>query len=129
MQLIIHIAGHIMVLFMDLPVVASLHSLLAFLEFLHINNMSPRVVQNYLSSLKTFAKLRGRDTSPFDHKLVLDYVRSLAINSRFSPVPKGIFDVKSLAQIIQTCDLLNDPPTPPPHPLYKAAFLLAFFGF
>ena len=85
--------------------------------------MSPRVVQNYLSSLKTFAKLRGWDTLPFEHKLVLDYVRSITINAHFSPVPKGIFDVKTLAHIIHTCDLLNDPP------LYKAAFLLAFFGF
>ena len=108
---------------MNLPIEFSLHSILAFLEFLYINNMSPRVVQNYLSSLKTFAKLRGWDPLPFEHKLVLDYVRSITINSHFSPVPKGIFDVNTLAQIIHTCDLLSDPP------LYKAAFLLAFFAF
>ena len=101
----------------------SLHSLLAFLEYLYVNNMSPGVIQNYLSSLRTFARLRGWDISPFEHKLVLDYVRSITINSHFSPVPKGNFDVKTLAQITQACDLLDDPP------LYKSAFLLAFFGF
>ena len=111
------------VLFMNLPLSFSLYSLLAFLEFLNINNMSPWVIQNYLSSLKNFAKSRGWDISSFDHKLVLDYSRSITINSSFSPVPKGIFDLKTLALIIQTCDLLNDPP------LYKAAFLLAFFAF
>ena len=119
---------------MNLPVGFSLHSLLAFLEYLYvnnlsfleylyINNLSPGVIQNYLSSLRTFARLRGWDISPFKHKLVLDYVRSITINSHFSPVPKGIFDVKTLAQITQACDLLDDPP------LYKSAFLLAFFGF
>ena len=111
------------VLFMNLPLTFSLHSLLAFLEFLNVNNISPRVIQNYLSSLKHFAKIRGWDISPFHHKLVLDYIHSIAINSSFSPDPKGIFDLKTLALIIQTCDLLYDPP------LYKAAFLLAFFAF
>ena len=85
--------------------------------------MSPRVIQDYLSSLKTFVGARAWDTSPFVYRLVLDYLRSITINSSFSPVPKGIFDLKTLAQIIQTCDLLNDPP------LYKAAFLLAFLRF
>ena len=94
---------------MKLPLTFSLHSLLAFLEFLNINNISPRVIQNYLSSLKNFAKIRGWDISPFHHKLVLDYIRSITINSSFSPAPKGIFDLKTLALIIQTCDLLNDP--------------------
>ena len=51
------------------------------------------------------------------------FIRSISINSQFSPRPKGIFDLKTLTLMIKACDLLDDPP------LDKAAILLAFFGF
>ena len=50
-------------------------------------------------------------------------VLSISINSSFNPTPRGIFDIKTLTSISSTCDILHDPP------LYRAAFLLAFFAF
>ena len=110
-------------LFMDLPPAFTLHSLLAFLEYLYVNHLSPKVIQNYLSSLKTFAKVHSLSLAPFSHQLISAYVRSISINSQFSPLPKGIFDLNTLTLMIRACDLLDDPP------LYKTAFLLAFYGF
>ena len=109
---------------MNLPV-SFLHSILAFLEFFHMNNISSRVIQNYHSSLKNFARTRGWDTSAFNHQLVSDYVRSIILNSAFSPIAKGSFDLKTLAAIIQSYDLLSEPGT---H-LLQSSFLFALFGF
>ena len=58
------------------------------------------------------------------HRLVTEYLRSISINTRFAPTPRGIFDLSTLALISQAaCDILVDPP------LFRAAFLLAFFAF
>ena len=108
---------------MGLPPTFTLHSLLAFLEYLYVNHLSPKVIQNYLSSLKTFARAHGAPSAPFSHHLIAAYVRSISINSTFFPLPKGIFDLNTLLLMTRACDLLDDPP------LYKASFLLAFFGF
>ena len=109
--------------FMGLPPTFTLHSLLAFLEYLYVNHLSPKVILNYLSSLKTFARAHGASSAPFSHQLIAAYVRSISINSSFSPLPKGIFDLNTLLLMIRACDLLDDPP------LYRASFLLAFLDF
>ena len=57
------------------------------------------------------------------HRLVSDYLRSISINTRFAPTPRGIFDLTTLASISQACDILVDPL------LFWAIFLLAFFAF
>ena len=56
-------------------------------------------------------------------RLVSEYLRSISINTRFAPTPRGIFDLTTLALISQACDILVDPP------LFRAIFLLAFFAF
>ena len=108
---------------MSLPVDPSVQSLLAFLEYLYSNNLSHRVILNYLSSLKIFAKQYHWDQSIFDHHLLHSYLRSISINSSFHPTPRGIFDIRTLALISSTCHILDDPP------LYRAAFLVSFFAF
>ena len=108
---------------MSLPVQPSVHSLLAFMEFLHVNSISYKVLLNYISSLKTLGKKFGWSLTPFDHHLVASYIRSISINSSFSPTPRGIFDLSTLSAISKACDILSDPP------LFRAAFLLAFFAF
>ena len=108
---------------MSLPVDLSVHSLLAFLEYLYSNHISYKVILNYISSLKSAAKQYRWDLAVFTHHLIQAYVRSISINSSFNPTPRRIFDIKTLALISSTCDILDDPP------LYRAAFLLAFFAF
>ena len=73
------------------------------------------VIQNYLSSLKTFARAHGAPSAPFSHHLIAAYVRSISINSTFSPLSKGIFDLNTLLLMTRACDLLDDPPSTRPH--------------
>ena len=51
------------------------------------------------------------------------YIRSISINSRFLPTPRGVFDIKTLYLISISCDMLIDPW------LFRAILLTAFFGF
>ena len=99
------------VIFMDLPVIPSIHSILAFLEFLYLNSISYKVMLNYMSSLRKASQKYSWSPQIFSHRL------------RFSLTIRGIFDISTLALISQTCHILDDPP------LFRAAFLLAFFGF
>ena len=109
--------------FMNLPVAMSVHNILIFLEYLYINSLSPRVIKNYLSSLATMARQFNFDTSNFYHHMIQRYLRSISINSRFAPTPRGLFDIKTLYYISISCDTLSDPI------LCRAIFLTACFGF
>ena len=111
------------VLFMDLPVEFTVHSIITFLEYLFINQISYKVMLNYMSSLKSVARTYPWDISPLDNPLVGAYLRSIKINSTFSPTIRGVFDINILHSISVACDILLDPP------LFRAAFLLAFFAF
>ena len=110
-------------IYMRLPMNVSVHCLLAFMEYLHDNSLSPSVIKNYISSLTKQAKRFGWEMEPFSHHLVRDYIRSITINSSFAPSHKGVFDLPTLARISEACSSLYDPP------LFRAAFLLAYFGF
>ena len=111
------------VVFMDLHPKFTLHNILCFLEFLHVNDLSPKVIKNYLSSLRSMAKFYKLPAEDLYNHTVTLYLRSLTINSKFKPIPRGTFDIPTLCKISEACELLSDPP------LFRAAFLLAFFGF
>ena len=70
-------------------------NLLAFLEFLHQNSLSPKVIRNYLSSLSSLCSLY-QVSSDCNHPALARFLRSLSINSHFRPTPRGIFDVPTL---------------------------------
>ena len=63
------------------------------------------------------------DHSCLSHHSIAKYLRSLSINSMFRPTPRGVFNVHTLYKISVACDSLSDPP------LYRAIFLVAFYGF
>ena len=110
-------------LFMDLPVSISVHNILTFLEYLYQNLISPKVISSYLSSIHSKAGLYSWDTSSLSHPAIHRFIRSININSKFSPTPRGVFDIQTLYHISLSCDILHDPP------LFRAIFLTAFFGF
>ena len=90
---------------------------------MHINHLSPKLIQTYLSSLKPWIEHGVGIFPPLLLILVLVYVRAISIISQFSPMPNCVCDLQTLTLMFQTCDLLsNAPPPPPPPPL-------AFFGF
>ena len=99
----------------------TIQTILSFLEFLHSNSFF--TLCYYLSSLKTAAKKYKWDAEPLHHQLVLAYLRSISINSTFSPTLRGTFDLGTLISISKACDKLQDPV------LYRAVFLTSFFAF
>ena len=109
--------------FMSLPPPPSVHSLLAFIKFLHANSISHKVIPNYISSIKEASRRFNWTLAPFSHHLVLSYLRSISMNSNFSSTPRGIFDLSALASISRASNILDDPP------LLRAAFLVAFYAF
>ena len=108
---------------MSLPLEVSLGNLLAFLQFLQENGLSPKVIKNYLSSIHSKAKLYKIPCEAVSHVAIHRYLRSITINSSFRPTPRPIFDVPTLYRISLACDILHDPC------LYRAIFLTAFYGF
>ena len=109
--------------FLKLPFTFTLSNVLAFLEYLYQNHISPKVIKNYLSSITTMAKFYQLDHQDIFHPSVARYIRSISINSRFQPTLRGLFDVKTLYSISVSCDQLSDPP------LIRAIFLLSFYAF
>ena len=107
--------------FLQLPIVINIHNILVFLEYLHNNAISPKVIRNYLSSISALALHFNLDPRPTKHEMV--HIRSISINSIFSPTPRGIFSIEMLYHISLACDILPDPI------LYRSIFLLAYFGF
>ena len=111
------------VLFMDLPIEFTVHSIITFLEYLCTNQISYKVMLNYMSSLRSVAKTYHWDTAPLESPLVGAYLRSIKINFTYSPTVRGVFDINIMHSVSVACDFLSDPP------LFRAAFLLAFFVF
>ena len=103
---------------MRLPVEVNIYNILTFLEYFYCKHVSPPVLKSYISSIRSKSSRFSIDSSPLNHFTVSRYLRSITINSAFSPTSRGIFDIKTLYQISIACDLLPDPI------LYRAIFLV-----
>ena len=110
-------------IFMDLPITISVHNILTFLEYLYQSLISPKAIASYLSYIHAKASIYNLNTSSLSHPAITRFIRSININSKFSPTPKGVFDIPTLYQLSCSCDILPDPL------LFRAIFLTAFFGF
>ena len=110
-------------MFLNLPIVCSIHNLLIFGEYLYNNKISCKVIKHYFLSLSNCAAFYNLDTKHFTHPLLSRFLRSISINSSFSPSPKGIFDIRTIYLISLSCDILSDPL------LFRAIFLVSFYGF
>ena len=100
-----------------------LSSLLAFLELLAQNGSKAHTLSSYVSSISHFFKLYDIPSSHLTHRKVLLLIKSVSINSPYSPSYKAILTIPTLSSLILACDSLSYAP------VYKAAFLLAFFTF
>ena len=110
-------------IFTGCPVTNHLHIILAFIEYLHQNAISPKVVRNYISSIASQAKFYSIQHQDINHPAVARYLRSISMHSRFQPTPRGIFDVRTLYAIFLSCDHQSDPI------LFRTIFLCAFYAF
>ena len=62
-----------------------------FFQFLHQSSLSPKVISNYLSSIRSMAKFYNIEHSDLSHIAASRFVRRVTINSRFSPTPERGF--------------------------------------
>ena len=115
----------VLLIFMRLGLQTTVYNLLVFLEYLHTNNLSPNVIQNYLSSIHTAAIKYNLQVQHTTSHLLTRFIRSISnsINSSFAPTPRGVFEIKTMYHISRACDSLPDP-----H-LFRAVFLTAYFAF
>ena len=96
--------------------------LLCFMEFLVHNQMSHTNIANYMAAIRASCIIYAIPTVPFtDHRLQL-FLKSLKINSNFTPTIHSSITVDTLQRIAQACTVL-------PHPeIFSALYLLAFFS-
>ena len=106
-----------------LPPTFTNHTVLAFMQFLADNDLSPCVITNYISSLKTMALSHNMPHSALAHRNVSLFTKSLLTNTIFRPQFRGHFDLSTIRAISMACDSLPDPE------LYRAVFLIAFHAF
>ena len=109
--------------FMQLPIVISVHNILIFLEYLYNNALLPKVIKNYLSPISSATVFYHLDPRPLADPDISRFIRSITINSTFRPTPRGIFTIEMLYQISVACDILSDPV------LFRAIFLTSYFAF
>ena len=109
--------------FYHLPLDFSLQNILWFLQFLKDNSLAPKVIQGYVSSLRAMCSLYALEHSALQHYRVHLMLRSIRINTNFQPRQKGVFDLNLMEKISSACNMTGDPK------LFRAAFLMAFFGF
>ena len=108
---------------MDLPPTTTLHNIMVFIEYLHQNHISYKVITAYLSSVRSMATLYNLPLQSFSHPAITRLLRSISLTSHFAPTPRGVFDIPTLYNISISCDTRDDP-----H-LYRAIFLVPFYGF
>ena len=88
-----------------------------------IHQWYQKVIKNYLSSVRSVASYYHLDSNPTSDPVISRFIRSISINSPFSPTPRGIFSIEMLYHISIACEILSDPL------LYRDIFLTSYFAF
>ena len=102
---------------------ASPTPVLAFIEFLQFNGLSPSSISAYIHSLRSKFKSLNIPSVPLHHHSVFLSLRSLALNVPHPRRVKGIFDITTIQSIVLLSSQL------PLGYVYTPLFLLAFFAF
>ena len=98
-------------------------TVIAFIEFLCFNDLRISFIQNYIVAIKSQMKWFQLPIQVFEHSRVKLMLKAVEQTDKKPPIFKGVFDVQTLVNIIWSCQLL------PLTTMYKALYLLAFFGF
>ena len=96
-------------------------TILGFLEFLTQNGSHSHSLASHV--LRHYFKLYDIETSTLDHRKVHLFIKSVSMNAPFVPTHKANITIPILTKIVKACDLLKF------GFLYKAIFLMAYFGF
>ena len=97
--------------------------LLAFMEYLVLNQVSPAGISKYLAGIRAQCIVFDLDTSYFQHHQIQYFLRSLKINRPLQPRIHTNIDIHLLTNLIHMTDTLEHPN------LFKALYILAYFSF
>ena len=101
----------------------ALKSVTLFLEYLAQQGLRAPTLTNHVTVLRHFFSIFHMDTSILENHLVKLAIRAVAYNTPLSFKIKGILSITQLRLLVQTLDHTTD------REVYKAIFLMGFFGF
>ena len=96
---------------------------IAFIEYLVLNDLTHGTILGYISSLKQCYKMYNLCHQAFEHEWVRLAMRGISRTVLSSVRVKAVFDVQQVLRIVEICD------TVPYGVTYKCVFLTALFGF
>ena len=96
---------------------------LSYLEYLVIHGVSVHMLANHISTCKAKFTMYGLQFHLWDHPNVRYLLKSVKINRPIVVTKKHIIDLDVLNDIVTQCDSMYL------GRIFKAVFLLAFFGF
>ena len=97
--------------------------LLAFMEYLVLNQISPANISNYLAGIRAQCIVFNRDTAAFQHQQIQHFLKSLKINRPLHPKLHKHIDIQLLTSILQVADTLHH------SHIFKPLYILAYFSF
>ena len=110
--------------YLDLSIFdVSVVHIISYLEYLAQNGLSANMLANHVSAGKANFTMHGLDYSIWEHPNVRYFIKSIKINRPIKVTKKNIIDLPTLLNIVTQCDSLYM------GKIFKAVFLLAFFGF
>ena len=101
----------------------SVKVILAFLECLVCNKVSPAVLANYVSAIKAKCILYNLSYHVCENVKIKYFLKSVKITRPLSVKPHNIIDLDMLKAIVSKCQHYHC------GHVYKAIFLTGFFGF
>ena len=96
---------------------------ITFLEFLHKNNKSPAMIQNYVSAVKSQSAMYGLPVTLFSDQKVAYFIKSLHRQAPLRFTLKPIMNIETLSAFVKQCDKT------PLGKVFKAMYLVAYFSF
>ena len=101
----------------------AVNGLLTFLECLKYNKTSVYMLANCLAAIRANFNVQGLNAAILDDKRLKYYLKSIKLNRPVCLSNKNVISAETLHKIVCCCDTFYM------GPIFKAVFLVAFFGF
>ena len=97
--------------------------ILAFLELLAQAGSRAHTLASYISALRHYFQLWDWDCKSLAHRKTHLFIKAVSCNAKYIPRFKATLSISNLMNLATACDFIRH------GPVYKAAFMLAFFAF
>ena len=101
----------------------NIYVLLAFLEYLYANALTPSNISNYLAGIRAFFIIHDLPTHIFRDERVQMFVKSLKINRPLTLQSNPVFSMDMLRYIVLQCQKFEF------SHIFAALYLLVFYSF